>query len=337
VTQLTARLQGHQLAQREASKDIASAQNEAAKDITSAQREAAEKAGKATGEEAEKATEAERKAKAETREAVDATRKDQVDLRKSVEAKLNKLDERVRDLTKEANDSKVAPAVASNAKQKLTVAEAEIKSLRTELPQLQSSTPRPWSSSAREAISEWPRSSVRSTRSTISSERSTISSERQPVRDETRALRAAPGGAGGLPFAGACRQLGGAAVAVLANPGPECAEIDGLGQDWNAQAHAAAPRWRSPRADAPGRLLLKDLEQLLPGHDRHQQIEDHQAWLALAQEAQSISTVGGEQRGAAHHLHRLAQGFTNVRFVVDDQDACFGRALARRGAGSSAR
>ena len=128
-------------AQREASKDIASAQNEAAKDITSAQREAAEKAGKATGEEAEKATEAERKAKAETREAVDATRKDQVDLRKSVEAKLNKLDERVRDLTKEANDSKVAPAVASNAKQKLTVAEAEIKSLRTELPQLQSSTP----------------------------------------------------------------------------------------------------------------------------------------------------------------------------------------------------
>jgi len=128
-------------AQHEAAKDINSAQEQAAKDITAAQREADKKAGKATADEAEKVSDAQRKANAETREAVDATRKDQADLRKSVEARLNKLDERVRDLTKQANDSKVAPAVASSAKQKLTVAETEIKSLRTELPQLQSTTP----------------------------------------------------------------------------------------------------------------------------------------------------------------------------------------------------
>jgi len=46
----------------------------------------------------------------------------------------------VRDLTKEANGAKVAPTVASNARQQLTAAEAEIKSLRTELPQLQTTT-----------------------------------------------------------------------------------------------------------------------------------------------------------------------------------------------------
>jgi colicin import membrane protein len=139
-------------ANREASKDIAAAQNEAAKDINSAQRvagkdiasaqgEASETARKAARDEAEKTSDAQRKANEETREAVDATRKNQVDLHKSLESKLNKLDERVRELTKEANDSKVAPAVASNARQQLTAAEAEIKSLRSELPQLQANTP----------------------------------------------------------------------------------------------------------------------------------------------------------------------------------------------------
>jgi len=138
-------------AQNEAAKDIAKTQNEAAKDITdtqrvagkdiaSAQGEANETARKAAKDEAEKTTDAQRKANAETREAVDATRKDQADLRKSLEAKLNKLDERVRDLTKEANGAKVAPTVATNARQQLTVAETEIKSLRSELPQLQASS-----------------------------------------------------------------------------------------------------------------------------------------------------------------------------------------------------
>jgi hypothetical protein len=128
-------------ANREASKDIASAQNQASKDISSAQNEASEKARKAAAEETEKTADAQRKANAETREAVDATRKDQADVRKSVEAKLNKLDERVRDLTKQANGAKVAPTVATHARQQLTAAEAEIKSLRTELPQLQTTTP----------------------------------------------------------------------------------------------------------------------------------------------------------------------------------------------------
>jgi vacuolar-type H+-ATPase subunit H len=127
-------------AQNEASKDIASAQGEASKDIAHAEGEANETARKAAKDEAEKTADAQRKANAETREAVDATRKDQADLRKSVEAKLNKLDERVRDLTKEANGAKVAPAVATNARQQLTAVEAEIKSLRTELPQLQADT-----------------------------------------------------------------------------------------------------------------------------------------------------------------------------------------------------
>lgn len=118
-------------------KTVTQANREASKDIASAQKEANDTARKAAADEAEKTTDAQRKANAETREAVDATRKEQVDVQKSVEAKLNKLDERVRDLTKEANDPKVKPTVATNAKQKLSAAEAEIKSLRTELPHLQ--------------------------------------------------------------------------------------------------------------------------------------------------------------------------------------------------------
>jgi hypothetical protein len=126
-------------AQRVAGKDTAEAQREAAKETTEARREANETARKAAADEIEKTSESQRKANAETREAIDATRKAQVDLRQSVETKLNKLDERVRELNKEASEPKVAPSVATNAREKLTAAEAEIKSLRTELPQLQNS------------------------------------------------------------------------------------------------------------------------------------------------------------------------------------------------------
>lgn len=121
-------------------KTVTQANREASKDITTAQKEADDTARKAAANEADKNADAQRKANAETREAVDATRKEQGDLQKSVEAKLNKLDERVRDLTKEANDPKVKPAVATSAKQQLSTAEAEIKSLRSDLPHLQNGT-----------------------------------------------------------------------------------------------------------------------------------------------------------------------------------------------------
>jgi hypothetical protein len=126
-------------AANERSKEVAAANREAAKDITAAQREADEARQQAVTEEIAKTAEAQRTANAETREAIDATHKVQMDLRKSVEARLNKLDERVRDLNKEANDPKVAPAVATSAHTQLTAAEAEIRNLRTELPQLQTS------------------------------------------------------------------------------------------------------------------------------------------------------------------------------------------------------
>ena len=118
-------------------KTVTQANREASKDIASAQKEADDTARKAAANEADKNADAQRKANAETREAVDATRKDQIDVQKTVEAKLNKFDERVRDLTKQANDPKVKPTVATSAKQQLNTAEAEIKSLRTELPRLQ--------------------------------------------------------------------------------------------------------------------------------------------------------------------------------------------------------
>jgi len=118
-------------------KTVTQANREASKDIATAQKEADDTARKAAANEADKNADAQRKANAETREAVDATRKDQIDVQKSVEAKLNKFDERVRDLTKQANDPKVKPTVASSAKQQLSTAEAEIKNLRTELPRLQ--------------------------------------------------------------------------------------------------------------------------------------------------------------------------------------------------------
>ena len=123
----------------ERSKEVAQANREAAKDISAAQREAAEARQQAVTDEIAKSAEAQRSAAAETREAIEATQKAQVDLRKSVEARLNKLDERLHELSKEANDPKVAPAVATSAHQQLTSAEAEIRNLRTELPQLQTS------------------------------------------------------------------------------------------------------------------------------------------------------------------------------------------------------
>jgi len=126
-------------AANERSKEVAQANREAAKEITAAQREADEARQQAVTEEIAKTAEAQRTANAETREAIEATHKVQMDLRKSVEARLNKLDERVRELNKEANDPKVAPAVASSAHTQLTAAEAEIRNLRTELPQLQTS------------------------------------------------------------------------------------------------------------------------------------------------------------------------------------------------------
>jgi hypothetical protein len=124
-------------ANREAAKEVAEAQRVAGKDTAEAQHDADEKARKAMADQAEKTSDAQRKANAETREAVDTTRKAQLDLRESVESKLNKLDERVRDLTKEAGEPKVAPATASSARQKLAQAEAEIKGLRGELPQIE--------------------------------------------------------------------------------------------------------------------------------------------------------------------------------------------------------
>jgi hypothetical protein len=126
-------------AANERSKEVAQANREAAKEITAAQREADEARQQAVTEEIAKTAEAQRTANAETREAIEATHKVQMDLRKSVEARLNKLDERVRELNKEANDPKVAPAVATSAHTQLTAAEAEIRNLRTELPQLQTS------------------------------------------------------------------------------------------------------------------------------------------------------------------------------------------------------
>lgn len=123
----------------ERSKEVTQANREAAKDISAAQREAEEAKQQAVTEEIAKTAEAQRTANAETREAIEATHNVQMDLRKSVEARLNKLDERVRELSKEANDPKVAPAVATSARTQLTAAETEIRNLRTELPQLQTS------------------------------------------------------------------------------------------------------------------------------------------------------------------------------------------------------
>lgn len=126
-------------AANERSKEVTQANREAAKEITAAQREADEARQQAVTEEIAKTAEAQRTANTETREAIEATHNAQMDLRKSVEARLNKLDERVRELNKEANDPKVAPAVATSAHTQLTAAEAEIRNLRTELPQLQTS------------------------------------------------------------------------------------------------------------------------------------------------------------------------------------------------------
>jgi len=124
----------------ERSKDVAQANHQAAKEMTESQREAQKDSLKAVQNEIEKTSGAQEKANEETREAVGAAQRDQVDLHKSVESRLSKLDQRVRDLTKEANNAKVAPAVATDARQKLSLATTEINGLRSDLPQLQKGT-----------------------------------------------------------------------------------------------------------------------------------------------------------------------------------------------------
>jgi len=124
----------------ERSKEVTEANREAAKEMAQSRREAQKDSLKAVENEIEKTSGAQEKANEETREAVGATQRDQVDLHKSVESRLNKLDQRVRDLTKEANDAKVAPAVATDARQKLSLATTEINGLRSDLPQLQTGT-----------------------------------------------------------------------------------------------------------------------------------------------------------------------------------------------------
>lgn len=124
----------------ERSKEVTEANREAAKEMADSRREAQKDSLKAVENEIEKTSGAQEKANEETREAVVAAQRDTVDLHKSIESRLTKLDDRVRGLTKEANGAKVAPAVATDARQKLSLATTEINGLRSDLPQLQKGT-----------------------------------------------------------------------------------------------------------------------------------------------------------------------------------------------------
>lgn len=120
------------------SKEVAENDREAAEKMADTRREAQKDDLKAVQNEIERTSGAQEKANEETQEAVAASQRDAVDVRKSVESRLKKLDDRVRDLTKEANESKKAPAVQTDARQKLSLASTEISGLRSDMPTAQS-------------------------------------------------------------------------------------------------------------------------------------------------------------------------------------------------------
>lgn len=123
-------------AANERRQEVVEANREAAKDITEARREAREQSLEAVKDEIEKTGGAQAKANEETREAMNTSARVRMDVTKDVESRLNKVDERSRELhgtidtvTTERNPT----ALPAEARANLAAIDRESTSIRAEL------------------------------------------------------------------------------------------------------------------------------------------------------------------------------------------------------------
>jgi arginyl-tRNA synthetase len=124
--------------------EVQEANREAAKEVTAARKEAREESLKAVEDEIEKTAGAQKEAREETVEAIQASKEGRMELRKSVEQRLNKIDEHARELQTKLDDASskgTSTAVPLEARQKLTEVQRESKSLRSEIQSETATTP----------------------------------------------------------------------------------------------------------------------------------------------------------------------------------------------------
>jgi hypothetical protein len=131
-----------QEAANERGKEVAKANQEAAKNIGEARREAHEDSLKAVENEIEKTSGAQANANEEAKEAVDAANKQRIDLKKSVESRLKKIDERSRDLHKKV-DTSTATKVPVDVRTGLSDVDRQTAGVRTDLQQLDTAPNQP--------------------------------------------------------------------------------------------------------------------------------------------------------------------------------------------------
>jgi hypothetical protein len=131
-----------QEAANERGKEVAKANQEANKQIGEARQEAHEDSLKAVQNEIEKTSGAQANANQEAKEAVDATNKQRIDLKSTVESRLEKIEKRSRDLHKKI-DTATPAKVPSDARSGLSDADRQAASVRTELQHLDSAPNQP--------------------------------------------------------------------------------------------------------------------------------------------------------------------------------------------------
>lgn len=127
--------------------EVQEANREAAKEVTEARKEAREESLKAVEGEIEKTAGAQKEANEETSEAIAASKQAHMELRKSTEKRLNKIDEHALKLQTKLDDTSsrgTSTPVPLEARQKLTEVQRESKALRSEVQHPETvSTPMP--------------------------------------------------------------------------------------------------------------------------------------------------------------------------------------------------
>ncbi len=124
--------------------EVQEANREAAKEVTEARKEAREESLKAVESEIEKTAGAQKEAREETVEAIQASKEGRMELRKSTEQRLNKIDEHARELQTKLDDASsrgTKTPVPLEARQKLSEVQRESKSLRSEIQSETATTP----------------------------------------------------------------------------------------------------------------------------------------------------------------------------------------------------
>jgi hypothetical protein len=130
-----------QAAANQRGKEVAQANKEAAKEIGEARREAHEDSLKAVENEIEKTSGAQANANEEAKEAVDATREARVDLKKSTDARLKKIDERSRALHQKVDGA--GAKVSADVKSALGDLDRQSASVRSDVQRLDTTPAQP--------------------------------------------------------------------------------------------------------------------------------------------------------------------------------------------------